>query len=121
MVVWPENKGPLAGKCPECRVGNVVLWYSDRIFRVYKCVECGMIFDRKGYVKKVDRGVAKRVVDEVFEELGLEVVSQRAFVETVDRVCCEKYGGGLPVIDRGEFEKWGYLVRDGLIRRRVVR
>ena len=74
MVVWPENKGPLAGRCPECKVGKLVLWYGDRIYRVYKCVNCGMIFDRRGLVDIVENNDVRRIVDRVYNELGLESV-----------------------------------------------
>lgn len=119
MAVWPENKGPLAGKCPECRDGDLVLWYSDRIYRVYKCVKCGMMHDRRGYVKKVSRQEMREVVDKVFGELGMSAVSKRAFIETVDKVCYEELGGRIPVILRGDFERWGYVVDGGIIRRRA--
>lgn len=118
MVVWPENKGPLAGRCPECKVGKLVLWYGDRIYRVYKCVNCGMIFDRKGLVDVVENNEVKKIVDRVFGELGLESVDLRAFMIVVNKVCVDELKGRVPKLRRDDFVKWGYVVEGSRVRRK---
>ena len=50
------------------------MWYGDRIYRIYKCVNCGMIFDRRGLVDIVENNDVRRIVDRVYNELGLESV-----------------------------------------------
>ena len=118
MVVWPENRGPLAGKCPECKVGTLVLWYGDRIYRVYKCLNCGMIHEKRGVEVKVGNSDVRKIVDKVFTELGLSVVDKRAFMVVVDRVCYDELKGRIPAITRAEFKSWGYDVTDSQISRR---
>ncbi len=115
MVRWPEDRGPLAGRCSSCKSGKLVLWYGDRIHRVYKCVNCGMIHDKRGEDDIVGDDDVRRVVDSVFNQLKLEVVDLRAFVIVVNKVCYHTLGGRIPVLHRKQFRDWGYVVRNGKI------
>ena len=90
----------------------------DRIYRVYKCVNCGMIFDRKGLVDVVENKEVKKIVDRVFGELGLESVDLRAFMIVVNKVCVNELKGRVPKLRRDDFVKWGYVVEGSRVRRK---
>ncbi len=118
MVVWPENKGPLAGRCPACN-GQVVLWVGG-IQKIYKCTKCGLLSDTAGARIIIPGSQVRKIVDEVWDALGLPWVSTQTFLSTVDKVCCDRLGGHVQMITRQQFRQWGYTANSTRLQKGVT-
>lgn len=120
-AVWPQGKGTLGGRCPECG-DQVMLHWKDKVSAEYYCMGCGLILKHAGY-QKLDNAELRKIILEVFNELeakGIKEVKLQAFLRVCDALSQALYDRPIRSLELRDLEAMGLETYCGLVKRRKV-
>lgn len=118
-TVWPEGKGVLGGRCPECN-DQVMLHWKDKVTAEWYCMGCGLILQHAGY-RKLDNAELRKVILETFNELeshGVKDVKLQAFLRVCDALSRALYDRPIRSLELRDLEAMGLETYCGLVKRR---
>jgi hypothetical protein len=120
VIGWPEGKGVLGGRCPECG-GQVELHYKDKITAEWWCRECGLVLTHSGY-RNLDNTELRKIIADVFNELeasrGVSEIKLQPFVQVCDALSRALYNRPIRSLSLRDLEAMGLETYCGLVKRR---
>lgn len=120
-AVWPNGKGTLGGRCPECG-DQVMLHWKDKIAAEYYCMGCGLILQHAGY-RKLDNSELRKILLETFNELeakGIKDIKLQAFLRVCDALSRALYDRPIRSLELRDLEAMGLETYCGLVKRRKI-
>lgn len=118
-TVWPEGKGVLGGRCPECG-DQVMLHWKDKVTAEWYCMGCGLILQHAGY-RKLDNSELRKIILETFNELeskGIKDIKLQAFLRVCDALSRALYNRPIRSLSLSDLSAMGLETYCGLVKRR---